>query len=70
MTIENKILRDLEAGQTTASSLAPRCGITVATAEKHLVRLMTEGRVICHTLGGGKRAGTPVYRLPTTRPIG
>jgi hypothetical protein len=70
MTIEEKILRDLAAGQSTASSLAPRCGITIRAAETVLVKLIKDERVVSHTLGGGKKAGTQVYRLPKNQPIG
>ena len=70
MSPELKILRDLEAGQSTADSLAPRVGLAPEVAETILRRLKTEGKLTSHPLGGVLE-NTPVYRLipePNTHP--
>ena len=70
MSPELKILRDLEAGQSTADSLAPRVGLAPEVAETILRRLRTDGKITSHPLGGVLEK-TPVYRLiskPLTLP--
>ena len=62
MTPENKILRDLAAGQTTADSLAPRVGLHTQAADVILRRLLGENKIAAHPLGG-KLQNVPVYRL-------
>lgn len=62
MTPENRILRDLTSGQSTADSLAPRVGLPTAAAEIILKRLVAEQKLTTHALGG-ILASIPVYRL-------
>lgn len=62
MSPELKILRDLQAGQSTAAYLAPRVGLEVGAAEAILRRLKTEGKVKSRPLGGVLE-NTPVYQL-------
>lgn len=45
MTIENRILRDLIAGQSTADSTAGRLGIATEAAEIIMERLVTEQKL-------------------------
>lgn len=64
MKPETKILRDLAAGQTTADSLAPRCGMPTAAATVILDRMVKDGLVTSFPL-----AGIPsllIYKLAPT----
>lgn len=64
MTIENRILRDLIAGQSTADSTAGRVGIACQAADVIMQRLTTEGRLEALLIAEKLR----VYRLtPETR---
>ena len=64
MTIENKILRDLIAGQSTADSTAGRVEIACQAAEVIMDRLAANGSLEVLTIAEKLR----VYRLtPETR---
>lgn len=51
MTLETKILRDLDVGRSTAGAIAERLGIHTAAAEVILQRLGREGHVTTSPLG-------------------
>jgi hypothetical protein len=58
MTIENKILRDLVAGQSTADSTAGRVGIACEAAEVIMERLVAEQKLLAL-----EALGLRIYRL-------
>ena len=59
MTLEKKILRDLEAGQATADSIAETLKLSVALVESILTRLVKERKLTTGTIMGS----VTVYRL-------
>lgn len=59
MTLENKILRDLEAGQASADSIAETLKLSVALVETILTRLVKEGKLTTGTIMNR----VTVYRL-------
>jgi DNA-binding MarR family transcriptional regulator len=64
MTLENRILRDLIAGQSTARSTADRLGIDAKAAEVVMDRLVKEGTLLILII----EDTITVYRLtPATR---
>lgn len=62
MSPELKILRDLQAGQSTADSIAPRIGLPTAATEAILRRLKTEGKIKSRPLGGVLQ-NVPIFQL-------
>ena len=62
MSPELKILRDLQAGQSTADSIAPRIGLPTPATEVILRRLKAEGKIKSRPLGGVLE-NTPIYQL-------
>lgn len=67
MRFENKILRDLEAGQSTASSMDDKLELTPGTSLAYLKRMEKDGLVQSKPLGG-ILTGTPVFFLPRHEP--
>ena len=59
MTLEKKILRDLAAGQSTASALGEKLKLPAALLEAILDRLVREGRITTGTI----MDRVTVYRL-------
>lgn len=58
MTIENRILRDLIAGQSTADSTAGRLGMACEAVEIIMERLVTEQKLLALDA-----LGLRIYRL-------
>jgi predicted ArsR family transcriptional regulator len=61
MAPEKHILRDLEAGRSTAAAIADRQGLEKDEVRAHLSRLVTEGKV---TISAHLAGTIPIYELP------
>ena len=60
MTLEKTILKDLEAGQSTADAIALRAEKSLGAVMAVLHRLMSEGKVIAAPICDGRLT---VYRI-------
>jgi CII-binding regulator of phage lambda lysogenization HflD len=61
MTLEAKIIRDLNAGPSTTSALADRLRVRDAAVDSVMQRLLREEKVRCRTLAG--MTGLVVWKL-------